>query len=116
MSDDSTAIAIHLAETLDEGWQEERDASESITDYLNEDGSLKPLGDHLGDTGAPFVGLAYEIASACAEAQFIANDTFANPEEVAAEEKMGVAKQFLVNEFGHIQRELLGAKRALSAN
>jgi hypothetical protein len=116
MSNDSTAIAIQLAETLDDGWQKERDASESITDYLNESGSLMSLGDHLGDTGAPFVGLAYEIASACAGAQSTANGHFANPEEVEMEKKMDVAKRFLVNEFGHIQRELDGTTKALSAD
>jgi thioredoxin-like negative regulator of GroEL len=62
-------IAIQLAKQLDGGYQEERDAAESLLDYLNEDGTVMDLSDHLGLLEARFKGLAYELASACALAQ-----------------------------------------------
>ncbi|MCS3660070.1 hypothetical protein [Salinibacter ruber] len=106
-------IAIQLAKQLDGGYQEERDAAESLLDYLNEDGTVMDLSDHLGLLEARFKGLAYELASACALAQARVNDMRRESDEQwSREDQLAKGRAVLSRELKHIRRELTGAMRA----
>jgi hypothetical protein len=106
-------IAIQLAKQLDDGYQEERDAAESLLDYLNEDGTVMDLSDHLGLLEARFKGLAYELASACAFAQAQVTDMRRESDKKwSREDQLAKGRAVLSRELRHINRELTGTIRA----
>lgn len=99
-------IAHQLAEDLEEGYRKARDSAESLTRYLDEEGHLKDLPDLQSDEGELFIGLAYELASACAEAQEQARYFMEDP-QAREEEGREAARDFLSRELDHIKREVL---------
>lgn len=108
-------IAHQLAEELEDAYQKARDSAESVTRYLDEDGSLCDLSGQPEEKNRTVKGLAYEFAAACAEAQteaeYILEDSNADWEDAA-----DAAKDFLSRELGHIKRECLTTIREFEAS
>lgn len=104
-----TALEIELARKVDENYQSER-PDQSIEDYINDDGTLKDLSEHLGDVRSQFIGLSYEIASAVVGSVDRARDP---SQDDTREELLQAAESLLEREFEHIERELQGAVRSL---
>jgi hypothetical protein len=94
-------IARLLADELNEGFREERSYQDDILDYLDEEGSVMDLSEHLGDVHSNFNGLAYELAQAC---------------EIAGRaNSLDGARKRLRRELAHVEREFHGAARSVGA-
>jgi hypothetical protein len=95
-------IARLLADELNEGFREERSYQDDILDYLDEDGSVMDLSEHLGDVHSNFNGLAYDLAQTC---------------EIAARnaDSLDEARGRLRRELAHVEREFHGAARSVGA-
>jgi hypothetical protein len=95
-------IARLLADELNEGFWEERSYQDDILDYLDEDGSVMDLSEHLGDVHSNFNGLAYELALTC---------------EIAARksDSLDEARDRLRRELAHVEREFHGATSSVGA-